>query len=51
MRPEGSADENSRIASFGGYVVAAVDHPGNYAIDPQTVQGMTLWWPRAHTDG
>jgi len=30
-----------------GYVVAAVDHPGNHAVDPQTVQGMTLWWLRA----
>jgi predicted dienelactone hydrolase len=31
-----------------GYVVAAVDHPGNNAIDrPETVQGMTLTWLRA----
>ncbi len=30
-----------------GYFVAAVDHPGNNALDPQTVQGLTLWWLRA----
>jgi predicted dienelactone hydrolase len=30
-----------------GYVVAAVDHPGNNGIDGYTVQGFTLWWERA----
>jgi len=30
-----------------GYVTAAVDHPGNNAIDGYTVPGFTLWWERA----
>lgn len=30
-----------------GYVVIAVDHPGNNGIDPMTVEGATLWWERA----
>lgn len=30
-----------------GYVVVAVDHPGNNGIDPQTVAGSVLWWNRA----
>ena len=30
-----------------GYVAAAVDHPGNNAIDGYTVEGFTLWWERA----
>ena len=30
-----------------GYTVAAVNHPGNNAIDPHTVQGFVLWWKRA----
>ena len=30
-----------------GYVVAAVDHPGNNALAPQTVPGITLTWLRA----
>jgi predicted dienelactone hydrolase len=30
-----------------GYIAAAVDHPGNNAIDGYTVQGFTLWWLRA----
>jgi predicted dienelactone hydrolase len=30
-----------------GYVVIAVDHPGNNAIDPITVAGAILWWDRA----
>lgn len=30
-----------------GYVVIAVDHPGNNGIDPMTVPGATLWWERA----
>jgi len=30
-----------------GYVVAAVNHPGNNARAPYTVPGFTLWWKRA----
>jgi predicted dienelactone hydrolase len=30
-----------------GYIVVAVDHPGNNAIDELTVTGATLWWDRA----
>ncbi len=30
-----------------GYIVASVDHPGNNALDPPTVAGVTLWWMRA----
>jgi predicted dienelactone hydrolase len=30
-----------------GYVVAGVNHPGNTAMGPYTVQGFTLWWLRA----
>lgn len=30
-----------------GYVVAAVNHPGNNAIDGYTPQGFSLWWLRA----
>jgi predicted dienelactone hydrolase len=30
-----------------GYVVVAVDHPGNNGIDPQTAAGSVLWWDRA----
>jgi predicted dienelactone hydrolase len=30
-----------------GYIVAAVNHPGNTAIEPYTVQGFSLWWLRA----
>jgi predicted dienelactone hydrolase len=31
-----------------GYIVAAVNHPGNNAIEPHTVQGFSLWWLRAN---
>ena len=31
----------------GGYVVIAVDHPGNNGRDKMTVAGATLWWERA----
>ena len=34
-----------------GYVAAAVDHPGNNAIDGYTVEGFTLWWERARDLG
>jgi predicted dienelactone hydrolase len=30
-----------------GYVVIAVDHPGNNALDDMTVAGSLLWWERA----
>jgi predicted dienelactone hydrolase len=30
-----------------GYIVVAVDHPGNNAADEMTVPGATLWWDRA----
>lgn len=30
-----------------GYVVIAVDHPGNNGVDPQTPAGAILWWNRA----
>lgn len=30
-----------------GYVVVAVDHPGNNGVDPPTAAGSVLWWDRA----
>lgn len=30
-----------------GYIAAAVDHPGNNALEPYTLQGFMLWWLRA----
>lgn len=30
-----------------GYVVVAVDHPGNNGIEPLTKEGAVLWWDRA----
>jgi predicted dienelactone hydrolase len=30
-----------------GYIVIAVDHPGNNTVDEITVPGATLWWDRA----
>lgn len=30
-----------------GYIVAAVNHPGNNALEPYTPQGFSLWWERA----
>jgi predicted dienelactone hydrolase len=30
-----------------GYIVAGVNHPGNNATEPYTVQGFMLWWKRA----
>jgi predicted dienelactone hydrolase len=30
-----------------GYIVAAVNHPGNNSLEDYTVQGFTLWWERA----
>jgi predicted dienelactone hydrolase len=49
----GSGSTASEIGWFAaglaahGYVVAAVDHPGNNAIAPQTVAGVTMAWLRA----
>ena len=34
-----------------GYVVAAVNHPGNNALEPYTAQGFSLWWLRARDVG
>lgn len=31
-----------------GYIAAAINHPGNNALEPYTLQGFTLWWLRAH---
>src|SRR5690242_14939219 len=30
-----------------GYVAAAVNHPGNNALEPYTPAGFSLWWERA----
>ncbi len=30
-----------------GYIAAAVNHPGNNALEPYTVEGFVLWWERA----
>lgn len=30
-----------------GYIAAAVNHPGNNATEPYTVEGFALWWERA----
>lgn len=30
-----------------GYIVAGVNHPGNNALEPVTVDGFILWWERA----
>ena len=30
-----------------GYIVAAVNHPGNNSLEAHTPQGFTLWWERA----
>jgi predicted dienelactone hydrolase len=30
-----------------GYIVVAVDHPGNNGMEPITVAGASLWWERA----
>ena len=36
-----------RALAAHGYIAAAVNHPGNNAIDGSTVPGATLWWLRA----
>ena len=46
----GTAQSNAWFATAmaaRGYIVAGVNHPGNTAIGPYTVQGFTLWWKRA----
>lgn len=30
-----------------GFIAAAVDHPGNNALEPYTAEGFVLWWERA----
>jgi predicted dienelactone hydrolase len=30
-----------------GYIAAAVNHPGNNALEPYTAEGFVLWWERA----
>src|SRR5262249_22851963 len=30
-----------------GFIAAAVNHPGNNALEPYTTQGFLLWWERA----
>ena len=30
-----------------GYIAAAVNHPGNNATEPYTLEGFSLWWERA----
>jgi predicted dienelactone hydrolase len=30
-----------------GYIVAGVNHPGNNALEPRTLDGFMLWWERA----
>jgi predicted dienelactone hydrolase len=30
-----------------GYIAAAVNHPGNNATEPYTVEGFSIWWERA----
>jgi len=30
-----------------GFIVAAVDHPGNNSMEPYTAEGFLLWWERA----
>ena len=30
-----------------GYIAAAVNHPGNNALEPYTAAGFSLWWERA----
>ena len=36
----------TRLAAH-GFIAAAVNHPGNNALEPYTPQGFTLWWLRA----
>jgi predicted dienelactone hydrolase len=46
----GSAVDLDWLASAlaaNGYIVAAVNHPGNNALEPLTRDGFLLWWERA----
>ena len=46
----GTADQFGWLApelARHGYVVLAVDHPGNNALEPYTPEGFLLWWERA----
>ena len=46
----GTADSLDWLAASlveAGYIVAAVDHPGNSLTGPMTWDGFTLWWERA----
>ena len=37
----------ARALASRGYVVAAVNHPGNNALEEYTAEGFLLWWERA----
>ena len=49
----GTGDSAEQLAWLGialaraGFIVAAVNHPGNNAHERYTVEGFTLWWERA----
>ena len=46
----GSAETLDWLASAlaaNGYIVAGVNHPGNNALEPVTLDGFLLWWERA----
>jgi len=46
----GSADSLDWLGAglaAAGYVVAGVNHPGNNALEPMTMEGFVLWWERA----
>ena len=49
----GNGDMAASLAWLGtalaarGFVVAAVDHPGNNALEDYTLEGSSLWWLRA----
>ncbi len=49
----GTGGSASMLAWFGtklashGYIAAAVNHPGNNALEPYTPSGFSLWWERA----
>lgn len=46
----GSADSLDWLAAAlaaQGYIVAGVNHPGNDALEPLTLDGFMLWWERA----
>jgi predicted dienelactone hydrolase len=46
----GSAEQMAWLATRlarAGFIVAAVDHPGNNADEPYTKEGFALWWERA----